>query len=433
MSKNKETTWVRLDNAGKIFPPTSNKRDTKVFRFSCELFEEIDEGVLQIALNSTMKSYPLYQSVLKKGLFWYYLESSSIKPIARAEYKPPCSPLYIHNKKSLLFEVTYHQKRINVEVYHALSDGTGALLFLKTLATNYLMQLYPKRFDEDEALFDPDASRSQKMDDSFDRYFSKEAKKKMPKRVISHVIKTPMLSENRLGVIEGSMPLDAMLKLAKLKNVSLTVLVTSVFLCSVNDIMLLKEKKRPVVAVVPVNLRNYFASESVRNFFGVINVGYDFGNNPSDIDSVIQSVSDSFKRELSVEQISVRMASLSALENNVFARPVPLFLKDLIMSVANKRSDKEKTISISNIGRIDMPEQLSEYIKQFCVFVSTKMIQICMCSYANILDIAFSSAYVDTDIQMHFFRYFSNLGIPIEVNQNILFDEDVDTVGGEFA
>ena len=39
--------WTRLDNAAKIFPPTSNKQDTKVFRFACQLNEWVDQDILQ--------------------------------------------------------------------------------------------------------------------------------------------------------------------------------------------------------------------------------------------------------------------------------------------------------------------------------------------------------------------------------------------------
>ena len=61
--------WNRLDNAAKIFPPTSTKRDTKVFRFACELTEPVEEPLLQQALDQTLELFPFYRSILKKGLF----------------------------------------------------------------------------------------------------------------------------------------------------------------------------------------------------------------------------------------------------------------------------------------------------------------------------------------------------------------------------
>ena len=142
MSRYKEPAWRQLDNAAKIFPTNSNKYDTKVFRFSCRLKEMVQPRVLQKALDKTMHAFPLYASIIRKGLFWYYFESSDIKPIIKQENHSPCGQIYDENIKGLLFEVTYYKKRINLEVHHALTDGVGALQFLKTLVLNY----FPKVF-----------------------------------------------------------------------------------------------------------------------------------------------------------------------------------------------------------------------------------------------------------------------------------------------
>ena len=107
--------WRKLDNAALAFPLVTGKDDTRVFRFYCELKEPVEEATLQAALDETMKRYPLFQAVLRKGLFWFYLERREIRPVVHPEKKPPCSRLYIPDKKSLLFEVSYYQNRINFE------------------------------------------------------------------------------------------------------------------------------------------------------------------------------------------------------------------------------------------------------------------------------------------------------------------------------
>ena len=77
--------WWRLDNAAKIFPSTSSAHDSKVFRFFCELKEEVEPAALQTALDRTMERFPLYRCVLKRGWFWYYLEDSPLPAVARPE------------------------------------------------------------------------------------------------------------------------------------------------------------------------------------------------------------------------------------------------------------------------------------------------------------------------------------------------------------
>ena len=47
---NQAGSWLKLDNVGKIFPSTSGKRNTGVFRFSCELTERIQKAPISIRL-----------------------------------------------------------------------------------------------------------------------------------------------------------------------------------------------------------------------------------------------------------------------------------------------------------------------------------------------------------------------------------------------
>ena len=136
--KQKKARWRKLDNAAKLYSASSNKKDTRVFRFYCELKEQVQSELLQQALDQTVETFPTFLMVLRKGLFWHYLEPCNLRPVVKEEYKEPCSRLYIRDKKNLLFEVTYYQKRINFEVFHVLTDGTGATEFLKELVKNYL-------------------------------------------------------------------------------------------------------------------------------------------------------------------------------------------------------------------------------------------------------------------------------------------------------
>ena len=161
--------WRKLDNAALAFPLVSGKNDTRVFRFYCQLKEKVDGEILQSALDQTMEKYPLFQAVLRKGLFWFYLEHRDIRAVVKQETEPPCSRLYIPDKKSLLFQVTYDKDRINFEVFHALTDGTGAMHFLQELVQNYLILAHPQddlpRIENAE-----EVTHGDKEEDSFSQY-----------------------------------------------------------------------------------------------------------------------------------------------------------------------------------------------------------------------------------------------------------------------
>ena len=74
MKKIRYSRWRKLDNAAQAFPAATGKNDTRVFRFYCLLKEEVSENILQKALDRTMEKYPLFRSVLRKGVFWFYME-----------------------------------------------------------------------------------------------------------------------------------------------------------------------------------------------------------------------------------------------------------------------------------------------------------------------------------------------------------------------
>lgn len=409
--------YYDLDNAGKIFPWTTNKRDTKVFRFACELYEEINPKDLQAALDLTIEDFPIFRSSLRQGLFWYYLRPINTIPVIHEENEAPCSSIYDANRYNLLFEVTYFKKRINVEVYHALTDGTGALQFLRTLVYHYICIHYAADFPDGAPSFDYDASLTQKAEDSFRKYYKKT--KHIPiKEVRAYKIKGSKTPTGQLKVIEGTMSAQSILQAAHKYNATVSVFLTSLFLLSIAQNAPLSKKKRPIVITVPINLRNFFQSQSARNFFCTMNISYDFQHEPDDLPSIAASVARQFKEKLTTEYIASRMNGFSAMERNAVIRVVPLFLKNIIMRIAGKMNDIQTTASMSNIGRVKMPEGFEKYIRIFDVFISTTRVQMCMCSYGDNMTLSFSSALRDTDIQKDFFRMLSDMNIEIFITSN---------------
>lgn len=418
MSRRKPVGWNRLDHAAKIFPPTSNKRDTKVFRFACELLEPVEPDFLQVALDRTIEVFPVYQSILKGGLFWYYLENSDIKPMVKPESTPPCAALYDRNSKNLLFEVTYYKNRINFEVFHALTDGTGALQFLRSLVFHYIVLRHAEDFQGKIPDFDYDASLTQRADDSFEKYYSKNDKQKKKKRHIAYKIRGLKLSESRIRVVEGTVSVRSVLNEAHKYHATLTSFLAAVLMCSIYQEMAEWEKRRPLVLNVPVNLRQYFPSETMRNFFGIIEADYDFKKNPAGLENVIAHLTECFERELTPERLGARLNELAALEHNIFARAIPRVFKDIILKTAYKYSARESTATISNVGKVKMPTELVPYIRLFDVFLSTSKYQLCICSFQDNLKITFTTPLVSTEIEKNFFRTLTGMGIEVELASN---------------
>ena len=123
-------------------------RDPRVFRISCTLQEQVDPDTLNEALRRTAQEWPQFQVTLHRGLFWHYFESTDLMPAAQPETKAPCAPLYTPERRNrLIYRVTYFGARINLEMFHAITDGNGGLLYLKSIVRNYLALRHPGELD----------------------------------------------------------------------------------------------------------------------------------------------------------------------------------------------------------------------------------------------------------------------------------------------
>ena len=170
MKKEHSSRWRKLDNAAQAFPAATGKKDTRVFRFYCQLKEDIQADLLQKALLQIEpeKTFPQYHG--KHRVMLHCLLQRDLPAKVEEEKRPPCSEIYVPDHKTLLFQVSYYKTRINFEVFHALTDGTGAMLFLKELVSNYLILCHPEEIFSkvsEDMLTETDFE-----EDSFSQYYT---------------------------------------------------------------------------------------------------------------------------------------------------------------------------------------------------------------------------------------------------------------------
>ena len=414
MFEQKRAYWRSLDNAAKLFSAASSPKDTRVFRFYCELKEEVKEEILQEALNQTIQKYPVFLSVMRKGLFWHYLEKSELRPVVREEYKEPCSSLYVRDKKTLLFEVTYYKKRINFEVFHALTDGTGATEFLRELVKNYLYLIHEEDLEPVE-LSNQYLTVKDQEDDSFSRYYDPDFPRKKKKTIRAVQIKKGGKGYEELQINEASMSVKELLGIAREKKVSMSVLLTAAFICAIHEEMSRMQEKKPVILMVPVNLRKIFPSDSMLNFFGYIEPGYQFGGGKDSFEDVLEAVKLYFQENLSKEHMAGRMNELIAIEKHKILKWAPLELKNRCIRAGAKMAEQEVTAVLSNMSVVKMPEDYAQYIEKFGVYTSTNRTELCICSFQDTLSLGFTSRYDSTNIQRNFYRILKELGASVKV------------------
>ena len=419
----KKANWYQLDNAAKIVPSTAKGANTRVFRITCELKEEVDKDALQIALDETIEEYPFFNCVLHRGIFWYYLEESNLKAVVEQENTPACLPLYIPGKKNLLYRVNYYKKRINLEMFHVLADGTGAFMFFKNLIIRYLQLKHDIAKDIKPT---DDFSVEEKNVDAFIDNYSKQKGLKQLKEMSS--VKayqvTGEMDDNLLPhLVEGCVSSGAFLELAHKYDTTVGVLCVALYIKAVILGMSRNQRKRHVVVSVPVNLRQFYKSGTARNFFGVINIDYDPADYNGEMESIIRQVDADFKDKLSSEKIEATMNSYSALEHNLAIKMVPLPVKDFTIGRFARAAKKGVTTSMSNLGRIKMPPEVEDYIDRFSAFMTASSQQVCVCTYRDKMVFGEVSPYKTHKVMLNFFRCLTEAGIEVELGSND-YDEE---------
>ncbi|MDO5033218.1 MAG: alpha/beta hydrolase fold domain-containing protein [Eubacteriales bacterium] len=447
--------WLDLDNASKIFPAAITDTDTKVFRFTATMQDEVDPLLLQEALDQAYEDFPLYHAVLRRGFFWYYFQDSNLTPRLRPEAEVPMRGLYQLDRKNLLFRVIYYHERIHLEVFHALSDGNGAADFFRLLLTHYVNLRYLA--DKEEAAIPPLLSAQAKeqavalqSEDSYSLYFAKPQdrdKRKLwlaKKREIQakaaalkvnwpqvHHLKGTLTPDHRTQILECDMPLTQILHLAKSQGVSLSVYLTALFIQSIYRAKVEAEPVKQdapreplsITISVPVNLRSFFPSQSSRNFFATITIGYGYEGTEPSFSELCQAVKDQYSLQVTKDNLAAKLYSFYEFEENLALRPILRPLKDLVLKLSAKLEDRKHTTALSNMGKLRLPEEISPFIKKVALAISARRPQFVCISYGDNFNLSFCSPYRETDIQRHFLRFLRSQGVDIMLAANNIVEE----------
>lgn len=446
--------WIRLDNASNIFLAARNSVDTKVFRLTVELTEAVNPTILQQALTRIYEEYPLFHSVLRRGIFWYYLEKSDVNPRVQLETKPPVQAIYEEGSKNFMFRVLYKENRIHLEVFHALTDGTGAMWFFEDLVTEYIRLQYEL---EEEKEYSVTSREKEDLEDSFKRYFREKKERirtdrfydplkkivrfgsntgkfivnpfEQPASKKVYQVKGTYTPDNRPRIVNVHMPVKEALALAREMDVSLTMYMTAVYILAVYETREVQEKETTISVSIPINLRQLFPSTTVRNFFSTTTVEYTFkeGEEPK-LYNICQSLNEQFKPQLEKEGLENRLKRYVEFETIPAARIIPRPLKDLGLKVVNAMNNRSITVAMSNLGRVNLPEETKRHIRNLYFYTSVIRPQFCIISYNDTLNVTFTSPYVETDIFKHFVRFFTDKDIEVIVDVNKVTSEELNDV-----
>lgn len=418
--KYREVRWDRLDNTAHLFPVIAGEQMTNVYRISVTLTELVQPELLQEALNLVLPKMDGFDLRLRMGVFWYYFEENGKPaPRVREESNFPCRLIQQNKNRNYMFRVTYYKYRINLEVFHVLTDGMGGINFLKELTYQYLRLAHPEL---KELVGDSlNSGTSLNREDSFLKNYKKSATKGYQTKK-AYLLKGEMLPKGEFGVIHGYMEIPRLKDVCHSYGCSINEYLVAVYVWSVyTECMKGMPSERPIRVAVPVNLRPYFNSITTKNFFVMVSAEFHPTKEIYTFEEVLGIVRDSLKSQINREHLEELFSYNVSNEKLLVARAVPLFMKNLAMRFVYTQSALANTTTITNIGNISVDEEYRPYVEMFHAFLAMSKGQHqkgTICSYGSTLVFSFSYDLKDVSVQRGFFRKLAADGLEVEVESN---------------
>ena len=424
--KEKKLYWRRLDNSAKIFPISAGRKYSTVFRLSVVLKEKINPNVLEKAVNMALEQYKSFKVRMKTGFFWYYLEENQKNPIIEEEKDYPCQYINPRTNNNYLFKVTYFENKINIDIFHALTDGNNGTTFFKEIVYNYLELMYPEVFQEERRARNLEIVEYD-TEDSYIKNYDKKAKSNASSKK-AYVLKGNFLKLGAVSAIHEMIDLNALKEESKKHEATITQYLTAVLIYSIYEENYKKSKSnKPIKVCIPVNLKKYFASKTMSNFFSYITLEADMEEKNMDtFEKILEFVKADFKNRLVEEEIIKTMSANVKLGNNPIVRIVPLELKKFLVRLSYIEIRKYTTITFSNIGRIGIIGKYQAFIDYFLFLIapeSVEKIKCSSCSFGNKMVFTFTSILDNNKIQKRFYEFLRDKNIKVEIESNGVLDD----------
>lgn len=423
-----EYYWEKLDNAAKIYPSVTSRKSTNVYRFSIKLKEDVDPVILEEALSISLDELPYFNSKLRKGFFWYYFERNFDKPKVTMDSQYPCMRIDKFSNKGFLLKVTYYHKKINIEVFHVLTDGYGCIHFTKILLMHYFNLKYPQLFGDKFEIESDNFSNSEMAGDSFLRHYRESDKENRPYKPRAYTIKGVPVFNREMKVIIGVVSTKEILSLCKSKNTTITTYLTALLMYAIykENYQYNIVKNKPIEISVPVNLRPFYNSYTLRNFFSTVSTGLDFYNKEYTFDEVLEFVQADLKKKINKSDLAAKMKYSVGAQQNVMLRAVPVVLKDFILKIVYYFGEKSSTSTLTNVGQVKLPREIVPLIDRYEAYLWVTPIQkkkMAICSFEDNLAITVSSGVEETSIEQFIFKHLSSQGLSVKISCNELTEQ----------
>ncbi len=420
----REQDWYRLDNAGVLYSALKKEKYAPVYRFSAIMTERVDPEALQQAVDRTMPRFPSFRVRIRKGAFWCYFEPNPKPgPFVRPDISNPCQPIRDRADNDWLIRFYYYESRISFEAFHAVSDGSGALALFRAVLAEYLRE---RGIDIPPDPLLPDVAQPpgpEELEDAYGRYAGKRALRKRLQKTAYANTSAPEPFYT-LNVTMGLMSVAALKAKAKEYGATITEYLTAVLLLSLLEKQRAERpfREKPIALAIPVNLRAWFPSGTLRNFMLTLRPCVDPTLGEYTLEDLIRYVHHFMGLSLNRAEMRAVVTGNVKFTRNKLLKIIPLFLKKPIMAFSYWLvAVRPFTATFTNPGAVRLPDSMQPHIRRMEVILgqATRPSPHCAAiSCGDVMEVTFAGTGTSSETERRFFTHLVREGIPVKVISN---------------
>ena len=397
---------------------------TSVFRVTVSLKEPVKYSAIKEAVAITSKRFPYFSVSLGSGIFWHFLELNGQLPRIQAEEDIPCTAFAVKRKNEPLYRVILKGNRISVEFIHILTDGGGALEYLKCLLYTYLTITGKKIIPHGDIILPDSPVPEEEFEDGYNKFFQKLPP---PSRIVKALHLPYKLNKRpQLRVVRAEVKVEDILEEARKHKVSVTEYFVSVYFLSLQEIFVSDREKskkriRKVMRIeVPVNMRKLLPSRTMRNFSLFVLPEIDLRLGTYTFEEVLRSVHHQLQISADVKQISRSLSSNGSHQKSFIVRIIPLVIKKMAIAyVYRGLASKRWTGVCTNLGLVTLPEDMEDMVDYFEMVAPPPnpnvKVNAALISFRDKLRISFSNITRSSELERLILKHLSESGIHVKV------------------
>ena len=416
-----EKIWYELDAFAKTYSSIISEGRTTCFRLSALFTENIDIKILKEVSNFLEKKYPFYNSELKKGIFWNYLQQKKTHFMIRKEVTYPCTDI----RKDNPLRIIYFNNKISIEIAHFLTDGKGALLFFQDLIEKYLEEKYfceKTNFQKIEEILESSEEtekiKKNEYVDLYEKYLKKVSKETTIKSAFHLPIK--ILEKGQYHVTTGEISINDLKTESKKYGTTIGKYLLAVYFKILLDRY--SQAKNPIVIGVPVDLRKIFEETTYRNFFINITPSVDASLGAYSLSEIITYLDNYFALKITKKEFYKSIYKAMNPIGNMIIKSVPYLIKRLFFPfIFDYYGERGYTTGFSNLGIFKIDKKYEKFLKglRFLPPPSKRCkIKMGVISDNQKIYVNFGNLTANYDIERDFFIYLRKRGIKSKIITN---------------